>query len=153
MNQDHPQVVTFPPALFALGLLVGGLLQWLRPVPIPGPGWLTWLGPPAVALGVALAIWARRRMSAAGTDPNPFRATTAIVASGPYRVTRNPMYVAMAIAFVGIALWTRAAILLAMLVPVVLVLHFGIVRREEGYLEVKFGDVYRDYRRRVRRYL
>ena len=152
MEQDHPQVVVFPPALFAGGLLVGGLLQWLLPLRLPGP-WLAWLGPAAIVLGVSLAIWARSCMSAAGTDPNPFHATSAIVTGGPYRFTRNPMYVAMVIAFLGVALWARAATLLAVLAPVALVLHFGIVRREERYLEVKFGETYLDYRRRVRRYL
>lgn len=153
MSDDHPHVVVFPPLLFAGALLAGLLLQWLWPFWIEQPKWIVWLGPLFVASGIVVAVWARRAMSAAGTDPNPRHASTAIATGGPYRFTRNPMYLSMAAVILGIGLWARAAALLLVLIPFALIVHFGIVRREERYLDAKFGETYRDFRQRVSRYL
>ncbi len=71
----------------------------------------------------------------------------------PFRRSRNPLYVALTLMYVGLALLTNSLWVLALLVPVLLILHYGVVRREERYLEAKFGEAYRGYRARVRRYL
>ena len=92
-------------------------------------------------------------MTAAGTNVNPTLPTTAIVSSGPFRFSRNPLYVALNLFYVGISLvintWWGAVVW----VPLLLVMHFGVILREERYLDRKFGEPYREYRAKVRRYL
>jgi protein-S-isoprenylcysteine O-methyltransferase Ste14 len=78
--------------------------------------------------------------------------TTAIVESGPYGFTRNPIYLAMFLGLIGLAI-AFDTLWLLMLVPFGLIISYGVVAREKAYLERKFGDVYRDYRSRVRRWL
>ncbi len=92
-------------------------------------------------------------MERAGTNVNPREPTTALVVSGPFRFSRNPLYVALTLMYAGLAVVANAFWVLVLLVPVLLVLHSGVVRREERYLEAKFGEAYRQYRARVRRYL
>ena len=79
--------------------------------------------------------------------------TTAIVTDGPYRFTRNPIYLGMFLGLVGLAIAFDNLWLLAMLVPFALAIRYGVVAREETYLEGKFGEVYTAYRSRVRRWL
>lgn len=90
-------------------------------------------------------------MLAAGTHVDPMRPTTAIVASGPFRFTRNPL--GFALLFLGLTLALDTWWGVVALVPLFLVMHFGVVLREERYLEGKFGDDYRRYRARVARYV
>jgi protein-S-isoprenylcysteine O-methyltransferase Ste14 len=101
----------------------------------------------------AFAAWARTLFRRAGTNVNPRRPVTTIVSRGPFRVTRNPMYLSMVIGFIGATFAMRSVWGLALVVVLALVLHFGVILREEPYLEAKFGDTYRDYRRRVRRWI
>jgi len=79
--------------------------------------------------------------------------TTTIVDTGPYRFTRNPIYLAMLLGLIGLAIALNSLWLLLTLVPFVLVIRYGVVAREEAYLERKFGEDYRRYRARVRRWL
>jgi protein-S-isoprenylcysteine O-methyltransferase Ste14 len=79
--------------------------------------------------------------------------TTTIVDTGPYRFTRNPIYLGMVLGLIGLAIALNSLWLLLTLVPFVLAIRYGVVAREEAYLERKFGDVYRGYRSRVRRWL
>ena len=92
-------------------------------------------------------------MRRAGTNVRPDQPSTAIVSDGPFRFTRNPLYLSVATMFVGIALLANSAWFLVLLIPMGLLLHFGVVLREERYLDAKFGAPYKDYRARVRRYL
>jgi len=75
------------------------------------------------------------------------------VVTGPFRLSRNPLYLALTLMYVGLALLANALWVLVLLMPLLFMVHFGVVRREERYLERKFGDAYRAYRSRVRRYL
>lgn len=92
-------------------------------------------------------------MRRAGTNVDPYHPTTAIVEAGPYRYTRNPLYVGMALIYSGIS--ARAnALPAALLLPAVLhLVDRGVIRREERYLEGKFGDEYLRYKGRVRRWI
>lgn len=91
-------------------------------------------------------------MLAAETNINPFKPTTSIVRTGPFRFTRNPLYLAMTLIYLGLTLLANTWWCFPLLVPVLLLIHFGVVKREERYLERKFGDSYREYQSRVRRY-
>jgi protein-S-isoprenylcysteine O-methyltransferase Ste14 len=88
----------------------------------------------------------------AGSNVPTNQPTTAIVEEGPYRFSRNPIYVAMFVALIGLAIALNTLWLLVMLVPFALVIRYGVVAREEKYLDRKFGDFYRSYRSRVRRW-
>jgi protein-S-isoprenylcysteine O-methyltransferase Ste14 len=105
------------------------------------------------ALALALFAWAIATVTQAGSNVPTSRPTTTIVDGGPYRFTRNPIYLGMALGLVGLAIAFNSVWLLLALVPFALVIHYGVVAREEAYLERKFGDVYRGYRARVRRWL
>jgi protein-S-isoprenylcysteine O-methyltransferase Ste14 len=79
--------------------------------------------------------------------------TTALVTEGPFRYSRNPIYVALTLLYVGVALLINALWILLLVVPAVLVLRYGVIAREEAYLTRKFGDAYRQYTTQVRRWL
>ena len=156
MASGHGQtagVIAPPPAIFAAGLALGSLLQRIVPAPrLPG-GVRRALGLPLVGLGLGLGVWAIRTMLQAGTPLEPSRPTTAIVSSGPYRLTRNPIYAGMAFLYTGLALVAGRLWALALLPGVLAVVQRGVIEREERYLEARFGDEYRAYRARVRRWL
>ena len=150
---DKPNVLVLPPLLYVAALAAGLLVHWVAPHLILTSSTHYWAGGILVALGVAIAVWGRVLMARAGTNVNPFQPTTAIVTTGPFRFSRNPLYVGLTLTYLGGALLTNSLWVLALLAPVLLIMHFGVVRREERYLEMKFGDAYRAYRARVRRYV
>lgn len=150
---DNPGVLARPPLLYGGALIAALALHWLWPMPILDHAIALGAGLPLIALGVGIAIAGRRALQAAATKIDPMRPTTAIVTSGPYRFSRNPLYVALTLLFVGLTLAVDTWWGIVVLVPLVIVMHCGVVRREERYLEQKFGEPYRQYRSRVRRYL
>jgi protein-S-isoprenylcysteine O-methyltransferase Ste14 len=99
-----------------------------------------------------MAIWGRRTLQAAGTNVNPALPATAIVDSGPFRFSRNPLYLALTLVYVGLTLAFNTWWGIVVLVPLLIIMHRGVVLREERYLEQKFGETYRQYRAKVRRY-
>src|SRR6185369_15692971 len=110
----------------------------------------------AVALAVVallLGFGALFRFRRAGTNPEPWRPTTAIVTSGVYRFTRNPMYLGMVLLYAAIAVAADSVVALVLLVPLLVVIRYGVIAREERYLVAKFGDEYRRYQASVRRWL
>jgi len=106
-----------------------------------------------VALGLALGILAIRRFRLAGTSVVPGEPSTALVVDGPYRFTRNPIYIGFILLYFGLAIILTSVWVLALLVPVLIVLQRGVVEREEVYLQRQFGDAYRKYQARVPRWL
>ena len=103
--------------------------------------------------GSALGLWGVRAFHRAGTNVSPSRPTTALVTDGPFRYSRNPLYVAMTVIYLGMTLALGSWWPLAMLIPVLAMVHWRIVLREEQYLENRFGDNYRAYKVRVRRWV
>jgi len=150
---DRPGVVARPPLLYGGALLVVLVLRWFWPIPLLGRAVAFWPGLALIAVGVGTAIWGRRTMQAAGTNINPARPTTVIVTSGPFSFSRNPLYIALTLLYLGITLACNTAWGFLMLVPLLIVMHRGVVLREERYLERKFGEKYRLYCSKVRRYL
>jgi protein-S-isoprenylcysteine O-methyltransferase Ste14 len=150
---DVPNVLIWPPLLYGVALGVGFLLQWIAPRPIASSNAGHWVGGALLVSGVLLAIWGRRVMEQAGTSVNPTLPTTALVAIGPFRFSRNPLYVALTLMYVGLALLANALWVLVLIAPALLIMHYGVIRREERYLEGKFPEAYREYRSRVRRYV
>lgn len=152
-SKDHPGVIAFPPLILAAHVVTGGLAHWLWPIPLlPSPLARTIGVILAVAAG-AQAFWASRIMHRAGTNVRPSLPTTVIVAAGPYRYTRNPMYLSLCLLYLGLSLLLNGVLPLLFLVSLALTLHFGVIRREERYLTAKFGETYLAYQRRVRRWI
>jgi protein-S-isoprenylcysteine O-methyltransferase Ste14 len=151
---DRSNAVIRPPIAWALAFAAGLAVNWLYPLRWMPATWpKVWIGLMVFAVGLAPAIWAFVTFRRAGTRVEATEPTTAIVTHGPYRYTRNPIYVGMFLGQTGLAIGFDNLWILAMLIPFYLVLRYGVVAREEGYLERKFGDVYSDYKSRVRRWL
>jgi protein-S-isoprenylcysteine O-methyltransferase Ste14 len=155
-QSDHAGVVIPPPLLFIVPLLFGIWLHARQPWPIvemPARA-MTVLGIAAVAAGLVLDLIAVGAFRRRGTTVLPaFRPTSAIVAAGPYRFTRNPMYVGMAIMYVGFSVVINTAWPLVFLPFSVLAVDRYVIRHEERYLAAKFGAEYDRYRQTVRRWL
>ena len=151
---ETAQVLIRPPLAWALAVLAGLVLDWLAPLPFLPDDWPAGLlGAVVFVLALVLAIWAIDTMTRAGTNVPTNRPTTAIVESGPYRFTRNPIYLGMFGGLIGLGIAFDNPWLLLMMALFALVIRYGVVAREEAYLERMFGDAYRGYRRRVRRWL
>ncbi len=151
--RDNPGVIVFPPLLFGGALLAGLALHALFPWrPIPGPVAQP-VGAILMVLGLWVGGWGERTMKRAGTNVRPSLPALVLVTAGPFAYSRNPLYLSVIALYAGITLVVNAVWPFLLLVPAVLVAHFGIVRREERYLDAKFGDAYRGYAARVRRWI
>ena len=150
---DNPGVIAPPPLIYAGALAAGLLANRLYPIGFLPRGISRALGWPSVVAGLAIGLLGFRQMKRAQTNVDPRKPTTAIVSEGPYRYTRNPLYVGMTLIYGGFT--ARAnALPAALLLPVVFtVMRRGVIEREERYLERKFGDEYLRYKRRVRRWI
>jgi protein-S-isoprenylcysteine O-methyltransferase Ste14 len=151
---DTANVIVRPPIAWAVAVVAGLVLNWLLPLPfVPATAPAGWLGAIVFALALTLFAWAIATMTRAGSNVPTSRPTTTIVDSGPYRFTRNPIYLGMVLGLIGLAIAFNTFWLLLTLLPFALVIRYGVVAREEAYLERKFGDAYRRYRVHVRRWL
>lgn len=155
-SSENSGVRIFPPGVYLGGLVVGYLIQWGFPIAIAPEGWsrpVRFLGAVLLVLGIAFVGWAARLFSQLGTPPNPTLPTTALATDGPYRFTRNPMYLGMGLMLAGLALIGNALWPLLTLIPVIGIIRMQVVYREERYLEAKFGEEYRAFKARVRRWI
>ncbi len=151
-TEDVPGVIAKPPFLYVAALLAGLGLEWLQPLPIGVSIWGIAVGLVLVAAGGALCAVAVRHFRRAGTPFEVDRQSEALVTGGPYRLSRNPIYIGLTTIYAGLALaagtWWPVVLL-----PVLLAaMEWGVIRREERYLEARFGQDYQDYRARVRRW-
>jgi protein-S-isoprenylcysteine O-methyltransferase Ste14 len=138
-----------------VGLIVFGIiLRYLvGPLTLPAADWTRLLGAGLLLAGVAVIISARTLFVRTGQSPAPWKPSPELILQGPYRFTRNPMYLGLTCIQAGLGLGTGNA-WIALLAPVaLLIVHFIAVRPEEKYLTEKFGPSYREYCLRVRRYI
>ncbi len=150
---DNPGVIAFPPALFAGTLTIGLLLQFVFPVPFL-PRLIAIASAVVMLVGATLiAMSAFGAMRRAQTAVNPSQPTTVIVSDGAFSFSRNPIYLSLTMLYVGIALLVNALWALLLLLPLVAVVQYGVIKREEHYLEQKFGDDYLRYKASVRRWM
>lgn len=152
----HPGVKFPPPTLFVAGLAAAWMLKMLVPLRLAPDGaraTLDVVGAAVVALGAVIALWGLVTFLRAKTAVIPHYPATQVVSHGPYRFTRNPMYLGMALAYVGVAMILNWAWPLLLLPLVLWSLTALVIRREERYLGQAFGDEYLAYRRRVRRWI
>jgi protein-S-isoprenylcysteine O-methyltransferase Ste14 len=153
VSSDHSGVVVPPPAIYVAFFLVGVGLQRYVPVPRLPIGTGRDLGAVLVLLWLVLTTWSFARFWTSGTSVIPVRPTTALVIEGPYRFTRNPMYLGMLLLYTGVACWFGMVWPLLLAPVLTWVIGVSVIGREERYLTRKFGDEYRRYQLRVRRWL
>ena len=153
-GSDKANVLIRPPMALALAAAGGLAAAWLYPLPLlPALIPAGWVGAAVFALGFALAVWAVATMRRAGTRFETHQPAARIVTTGPYRFARNPIYAGMFLALIGLAIGVDSLWPLVALAVFYLVIRYGVVAREEVYLERKFGDAYLDYKARVRRWV
>ena len=152
-SADHPDVIAWPPLIFLGCAAVGSLLHFIFPIRVMRYSVSHSLGVGLAVVSVSLGAWAVRAMKAAGTSIRPDRPALTIVRTGPYRFTRNPMYLSLCLLQLALGFVLDGWIALLFTIPLVLILHFGVIRREESYLEAKFGEQYLAFKRKVRRWI
>ncbi len=155
-DTDTAGVVVRPPVLYLAALVLGGLLEFVWPL---GAGLINGslaqfaAGLVLVCAGAALLAAAMRKFKAAGTNVPTVLPSTALVTTGIYGRTRNPIYLGLSAVYAGLAVGLNAWWAMLLLAPVLVILQIGVIKREERYLEGKFGDDYRAYCARVRRWI
>ena len=142
-----------PPLLYAASILTGVLLHIAWPLSFVPRALGRPVGGSLVVAAVVLFVAAIRQLRAAGTPVPGSRPTKVLVRTGPYRISRNPIYLAVSLLHLGVAVWVSSWWLLATLVASVTFVAVVVVPREERYLQERFGPTYRDYKASVRRWL
>lgn len=149
-------IITRPPLLYLAGLLLGLALDRALPLPfdLPGTALTQWMaGGGLIVVGLAILAAGVGNFSRAATPVPSNQPVRALVTTGMHGWSRNPIYVGMLLLYAGIGIAARSPWVLVLALPLVIILRYGVVAREEAYLERCFGDAYRDYKARVRRWL
>jgi protein-S-isoprenylcysteine O-methyltransferase Ste14 len=152
-EKDNAGVVAPPPFIYAAGLMIGLALDSLWPLDLLADRGRYPMAFIAIVAAGALIAWVFFEFRKAGTKLDPRRPTSALVTTGPFRLSRNPAYLSMSLLYVGIGIAIDGVWTLGMIVPVLIAMHVGVIFREEHYLEAKFSEDYRRYRASVRRWL
>jgi protein-S-isoprenylcysteine O-methyltransferase Ste14 len=157
LSTDGPEVANLgilrPPLIYLTALGLALLLHSILPISFIGPPAGAPVGAGIVLVAIALFLTSVRSLRAAGTPVPGNRPTTTIVCSGPYRFSRNPIYLAFSLLLLGISLWVGTAWLLLTLAAAVGIMNFVVIPREERYLEARFPAEYLPYKASVRRWL
>jgi protein-S-isoprenylcysteine O-methyltransferase Ste14 len=150
---NHAEVLFPPPLLYVSAFAIGLLVQHLYPVSLLPNEVFAVPAIVCVMVSVALMAWCVRTFRLAKTSLIPVKPTTALVTDGPFRFSRNPIYLGLTLLYLGIALWLNAFWVVVMVLPLLLMIQSYVIIREEGYLERRFGKKYLQYKGRVRRWL
>jgi protein-S-isoprenylcysteine O-methyltransferase Ste14 len=152
-NTDNPGVITPPPLIYAGALAAGLLANRLLRLPFLPRRLARTLGPLLIVVGFAVGFSGFREVRRAGSNVDPREPTTTVVTEGPYRFTRNPMYLGFTLQYVGISALFNALLPILLLPAVQQLMRRGVIEREERYLERKFGEEYLHYKESVRRWI
>lgn len=154
VDEDSAQVRFPPPLVFFGFLLIGRVINDLFGLNPAIPTAVRWiLGGGAIAAGAVVIVLALLRFRRSGNDPEPWKADTVFVADGIYRLTRNPMYLGMALVCFGVSVAMNCLGGLLTLPLSIISVQVFVIRREEAHLSRRFGKIYEEYRRRVRRWI
>ena len=152
-RSDNAGVIAPAPIIYAAAIAVGLAAKFALPIVLlPRPIGL-WLGAATIAISIPIVVSAFRTLARSRTTFDARMPTTRIVTDGAFRYSRNPTYVSLTLLHVGVALVLGSLWVLLMVVPAVAAVHWGVVLREERYLEAKFGEEYRSYAAKVRRWV
>ena len=152
-EHDKAGVVAPPPLIYPGVLAVGLLLNRRFSIGSLPRGIARGAGWPLLGGGVLLLVWFERAMRQADTPASPYKPSSRLATEGPFRYTRNPGYLSMAMIYAGIATIANALWAVLLLPVALLVIRRGVIEREEDYLERKFGEEYLRYKARVRRWI
>jgi protein-S-isoprenylcysteine O-methyltransferase Ste14 len=152
-NKDHADVKIHPPVLVSMLVLAAFFLNKLFPLPLVFPQMLVWIGYALVLIGLGLAISAAGGFMRARTTLDPHGTVSNIVTSGPYRFSRNPIYLGFVCLLIGFPFIFRIYWGLILSPLLIVLMNLLVIRHEEAYLEKKFGERYTSYKSRVRRWL
>jgi protein-S-isoprenylcysteine O-methyltransferase Ste14 len=150
---DNPGVIAFPPLIWLVNAVISVLVHLFVQIPIMRYGICLVCGTVFIILAPTLALSAFRTMKSAGTNVHPSEPALTIVRGGPFRFTRNPLYLALCLLQVALGFFLNDWITLLFVVPLTVIFHYGVVLREERYLTAKFGESYLQYKREVRRWI
>ncbi len=150
---DSADVRFPPPVLFGLGFGLGWVLEAAWPTTLASHGLRATVGWTLLSLGAGTLLLALREFRRQRTTIHPGRSSAALIESGPFRYTRNPLYLALTLQYVGVSLLLDTIWPLVFVLPVLGALRYWVIAREEEYLERRFGDEYVRYRNRVHRWL
>lgn len=153
-KKETAGIIAPPPLIYAAGLVLGWLAErrWPSPVGLVEPAGF-WIGWALIALAAVVFVWALVALHRVRTSVNPYTPTAAIASTGPYSLSRNPIYVADVVVYLGVCALLNSPWPLLFLPPVIWIMTRGVIEREERYLENRFGNLYTVYKSRVRRWL
>lgn len=149
-QKDSPNSLSPP---YHIGLLLGLLLHYVKPLRILESDALLLLGVSLIIISLVLFAVSLRSFAKANTSIDPRKETTFIVSSGPYKFSRNPIYLSYSILYLGITAFFNDFWFLILLVPILIIVHYGVIKREEYYLTKKFGEKYIKHKKSVRRWM
>ena len=152
-QQDRAGVITLPPLIYIAVFVLGNAADGLKPLPIFGSGKGFAAGLILIAAGLVGAAWAVVSLLRNATAVNPYKSTTRIVKVGPFRYSRNPIYLADLFIYGGFALILDTWWPLILVPALVWIMTTGVIQREERYLTQKFGEQYAAYRKQTRRWV
>ena len=149
---DHAQVMIPPPVIYLGLILLGWLINKIIPLTISSTIWLKWIGVLFILIATIIIALSRREFIKVNTSIRPDKSTTAIISTGPYKISRNPLYISLTLFHVAISIVLNNLWILFMVIPAIIMIVFGVITKEEKYLENKFGQQYLDYKSSVRRW-
>ncbi len=152
-KKDVAGVIAPPPLFFLAAILVGLGLEWLVRADIGLGRTGLYVGLALIVVSVIIAVLARQQFVKGGTSLRVEEPSTAILSTGPFRFSRNPLYGSMASLQIGIGIAASMAWVIALVIPALVVIRYAVIAREELYLERKFGEEYLNYKNSVRRWL
>lgn len=153
VTTDRARIIAPPPVIY-LGMLSLGLFgEWIWPTRLLSCFLAVASGSAIFTCGAIGLTATIRTLLRAHTPVDPYKGTTALVTDGPFQFSRNPIYVSDLFLYVGLSLTLNAWWVLAMTPALAWIMNIGVIKREEAYLEHKFGDDYLRYKQRVRRWL
>lgn len=152
--EDTPKVIVrVPPLLYGAPIAAGLAIDWAFPLPLfpQAPQYVVGFG--LLTIAGLIMPFVMREYGRANTNFDPGQPAVRLITGGPYRYSRNPSYLALALLHIGLGIAIDSAWILAGFLPAMLFTHYGVILPEERYLEAKFGERYIAYKRRVRRWL
>jgi protein-S-isoprenylcysteine O-methyltransferase Ste14 len=153
VNSDAPSVKIIPPLVYLAGLVIGFLANIWMPITVVSDLVAWAVGGILIICGAVLTGSALFKFKQVGTTVRPDCAPSALVTAGPYKVTRNPMYLGLAFVYLGIAIAGQSVWALILLPVVMLIVQRGAIEPEEAFLEKRFGAEYSSYKENVRRWI
>jgi protein-S-isoprenylcysteine O-methyltransferase Ste14 len=153
MHENTPGIRVLPPLVYILGLILGYGLEKLWPVLDVRWQWSIEIAIGLICLSVLLVAPVLVSFRRAATPFDVRKTATSLVTDGPNRYTRNPGYLALTLLYIGIAILMWSVWVLALIVPVLIVVNYEVIRKEERHLESQFGEEYLRYKSKVRRWI